>query len=273
MADTWSPSHARVIETAGAIGTSASNTAQKRTMSSPTPDIPGNSAIVRVQNLSVTLDRRTILHDVSFDIFEGECLAVIGPNGSGKTILLKSLLGILPYEGTATWREGVTIGYVPQKIEADRSVPLDVRNLLRAKAAVIGCQPDAVAATATLVGLPADLLSTQIGRLSGGQFQRALIAFALLGDPDIVFFDEPTASIDEPGEEQIYDLIERLRRDLGLTAVIVSHDVSFVSRHATRVLCVSRAGHCFGLPRGALTANVLADLFGTPGVYQHVGHP
>jgi zinc transport system ATP-binding protein len=241
-------------------------------MSSATSD-NASKAIVRVRNLSVTLDRHTILHDVSFDIFEGECLAVIGPNGCGKTILLKSLLGILPHEGTVTWRDGVTIGYVPQKIEADRSVPLDVRNLLESKAAVIGCPRGAVAETAARVGLPASLLSMQIGRLSGGQFQRALIAFALLGNPDVVFFDEPTASIDEPGEEQIYDLIERLRRDLGLTAVIVSHDVSFVSRHATRVLCVSRAGRCFGPPRGALTADVLAELFGSPSVYQHVGHP
>jgi ABC-type Mn/Zn transport systems, ATPase component len=241
-------------------------------MSSVTSDIPASRAIVRVQNLSVTLDRRTILHDVSFDIFEGECLAVIGPNGCGKTILLKSLLGILPHEGTVAWRDGVTIGYVPQKIEADRSVPLDVRNLLESKAAVIGCPRGAVAESAARVGLSADLLATQIGRLSGGQFQRALIAFALLGDPDIVFFDEPTASIDEPGEEEIYDLIERLRRDLGLTAVIVSHDVSFVSRHATRVLCVSRAGRCFGPPHGAMTADVFAELFGTQSVYQHVGH-
>jgi zinc transport system ATP-binding protein len=229
--------------------------------------------IVHVQNLAVSLDRRTILHDVSFDIVEGECLAIIGPNGCGKTILLKSLLGIVSHEGTIAWRDGVTIGYVPQKIEADRNVPLDVRNLLESKAAVIGCPREAVAAAATGVGLTTELLATQIGRLSGGQFQRALIAFALLGDPDIVFFDEPTASIDEPGEEQIYDVIERLRRDLGLTAVIVSHDVSFVSRHATRVLCMSRTGRCFGPPRGVLTAEVLKELFGSPSIYQHVGHP
>lgn len=229
--------------------------------------------IVHVENLGVTLDRRTILRDVTFDIVAGECLAIIGPNGCGKTILLKSLLGIVPHEGTIAWRDGVTIGYVPQKIEADRNVPLDVRNLLESKAAVIGCPRDAIDAAATRAGLTNDLLATQLGRLSGGQFQRALIAFALLGDPDIVFFDEPTASIDEPGEEQIYDVIERLRRDLGLTAVIVSHDVSFVSRHATRVLCMSRTGQCFGPPRGELSAALLAELFGSPSVYQHVGHP
>lgn len=242
-------------------------------MASAMSDISSASAILRAENLSVTLDRRRILQDATFEILEGECLAVIGPNGCGKTILLKSLLGIVPHDGKVVWRDGVTIGYVPQKIEADRSVPLDVRNLLASKAAVIGCGKDAIATAAARVGLSADLLSTQIGRLSGGQFQRALIALALLGSPDIVFFDEPTASIDEPGEEQIYDLIERLRRDLGLTAVIVSHDISFVSRYATRVLCLSRAGRCFGPPRGALTADVLAELFGTQSVYQHVGHP
>lgn len=242
-------------------------------MSPESSAVTAGPSIVRVENVSITLDGRTILHDVHFEIFEGECLAIIGPNGCGKTILLKSLLGILPHEGTVAWRDGVTIGYVPQKIEADRSVPLDVRNLLASKAAVIGCGDEAIATAAARVGLSADLLSTQIGRLSGGQFQRALIAFALLGDPDIVFFDEPTASIDEPGEEQMYDLIERLRRDLGLTAVIVSHDVSFVSRHATRVLCLSRAGRCFGPPRGTLTADVMAEVFGTQSVYQHVGHP
>lgn len=242
-------------------------------MASAMSDISSASAIVRAENLSVTLDRRRILQDATFEILEGECLAVIGPNGCGKTILLKSLLGIVPHDGKVAWRDGVTIGYVPQKIEADRSVPLDVRNLLASKAAVIGCGKDAIVTAAARVGLSADLLSTQIGRLSGGQFQRALIALALLGSPDIVFFDEPTASIDEPGEEQIYDLIERLRRDLGLTAVIVSHDISFVSRYATRVLCLSRAGRCFGPSRGALTADVLAELFGTQSVYQHVGHP
>jgi zinc transport system ATP-binding protein len=230
------------------------------------------SAIVQVRNLSITLDHREILREVSFDILSGECLAIIGPNGSGKTVLLKSLLGIIPCDGGIAWRKGVTIGYVPQKVEADRSVPLDVRNLLVAKAAVIGRPVTAVAEVAARVGITADLLSTQMARLSGGQFQRALIAFALLGDPDIVFFDEPTASLDEPGEEQIYDLIERLRSEMGLTAVIVSHDVSFVSGHATRVLCLSRGGHCFGPPRGVLTPELLTELFGTARIYQHVGH-
>jgi zinc transport system ATP-binding protein len=225
--------------------------------------------IVEVKNLSVTLDRRPIVHDINFQIEEGESVAIIGPNGSGKTVLLKAMLGILPHAGEVLWRNGTTIGYVPQRIDADRSVPLNLRNLLESKAAVIGKGAAEIAKAIGRVGLSEEMLRTQIGHLSGGQFQRALIAFALLGDPEIVIFDEPTASMDEPGEEQMYDLIRRLQTELGLTVVVVSHELSFVYRYATKVLCLNRAGVCFGPPRGVLTPELLAQLFGTPAVYDH----
>lgn len=230
-------------------------------------------AIVHVRDVSVTLDRRPILRDVSFDIDEGESVAVIGPNGSGKTVLVKSMLGILPYSGTIEWRHGISRGYVPQKIDADRSVPLNVRNLLDSKAAIIGRDKAHIADTIARVGLTDEILSTQISHLSGGQFQRALIAFALLGDPDIVFFDEPTASMDEPGEEQMYQLIHRLHEELHIAAVVVSHDLSFVYRYASRVLCLNRAAICFGPPRGVLTADVLSRLYGEHAYYEHTDHP
>lgn len=225
--------------------------------------------IVEVRHLSVTLDHRAIVRDVSFAIDKGESVAIIGPNGSGKTVLLKAILGILPHAGDVVWAKNATAGYVPQKIEADRSVPLNVRNLLASKAAVIGKGAGEINEAITRVGLTDDVLSMQIGRLSGGQFQRALIAFALLGDPDIVFFDEPTASMDEPGEEQMYQLIRRLQDELALTVLVVSHDLSFVYRYATKVLCLNRAGVCFGPPRGVLTPELIADLFGAPAYYGH----
>ena len=226
-------------------------------------------SIVEVRNLSVTLGGRRVVHDVNFAIEHGESVAVIGPNGSGKTVLLKAMLGILPYDGEVIWKKDVAVGYVPQKIDADRSVPLNARNLLQAKAAVTHKQRKDVAAAIARVGLTEDVLHAQIGHLSGGQFQRCLIAFALLGEPDIVLFDEPTASMDEPGEEQMYDLVRRLQTELGITAVVVSHDLSFVYRYATRVLCMNRTGLCFGPPRGALTPELLAELFGTPALYDH----
>ncbi|HLJ73453.1 MAG TPA: metal ABC transporter ATP-binding protein [Thermoanaerobaculia bacterium] len=229
-------------------------------------------AIVAVKHLSVTLDGHPILRDVNFEIDEGESVAIIGPNGSGKTVLLKSMLGILPYEGEIIWQRGVTVGYVPQKIEADRTVPLNALALLRAKAGVIGCETNEIATTIARAGLTEEILTTQIGHLSGGQFQRTLIAFALLGNPRVLFFDEPTASMDEPGEEQIYDLIHRFQHEMKITPVVVSHDISFVYRYASRVLCLNRAGVCYGPPRGVLTAETLEQLFGSRTFYEHAPH-
>lgn len=228
--------------------------------------------IVRVRNLNVTLDHHPILHDVSFEVEEGETIAIIGPNGSGKTVLLKAMLGILPFTGEIIWRDGASTGYVPQKIEADRTVPLNARNLLRSKAKIIGAGENELASTIVRVGLTEEILTRQIGALSGGQFQRILIAFAILGEPDVVLFDEPTASMDEPGEEQMYELIHRLQDEMKITAIVVSHDLSFVSRYATRVLCLNRTGICYGPPQGVLSADVLQQLFGSPAVYEHAGH-
>ncbi|HSY51216.1 MAG TPA: metal ABC transporter ATP-binding protein [Thermoanaerobaculia bacterium] len=227
------------------------------------------SAILELKNVSVTLDHDTIVRGVSFVIEDGQSIAIIGPNGSGKTVLLKAILGLIAYDGEIIWRPGATVGYVPQKIDADRSVPLNVRNLLVSKAHVIGKGEAEITQVIQRVGLSEPVLATPIGHLSGGQFQRALVAFALLGDPDIVLFDEPTASMDEPGEEQLYALLDRLRTEVGITTVVVSHDLSFVYRHADNVLCLNRSGVCFGPPRGVLTSKLLAELFDAPTFYGH----
>ena len=225
--------------------------------------------ILELKNVSVTLDHHPILRDVNFAIERGESVAVIGPNGSGKTVLLKAMLGILAHEGEIAWQPGITVGYVPQKIDADRSVPLNAGNLLASKAHVIGIDRQKIGVAVARAGLTQEVLATPIGHLSGGQFQRVLIAFALLGDPDVLLFDEPTASMDEPGEEQMYALIDRLRNDLGITVVVVSHDLSFVYRHASKVLCLNRSGICFGPPHGVLTPELLARLFDAPAIYGH----
>jgi len=227
------------------------------------------SVILELKNVSVTLDHKTVVRDVSFAIEDGESIAIIGPNGSGKTVLLKAILGLVAYEGEVNWRPGTTVGYVPQKIDADRSVPLNVRNLLVSKAHIIGKGEKEIAEAIRRVGLSREAIATPIGHLSGGQFQRALVAFALLGEPDIILFDEPTASMDEPGEEQMYELLDRLRTEVGITTVVVSHDLSFVYRHADKVLCLNRSGLCFGPPHGVLTPELLAQLFDAPTFYGH----
>jgi zinc transport system ATP-binding protein len=225
--------------------------------------------ILRVRNLSVEFDGQAVLRDVSFDVKQAESVAVIGPNGSGKTVLLKSLLGLIPYAGEVLWMTGVTIGYVPQKIQADRSLPLTARNLLESKARVIGRSVADIEEAIARAGLSSDVVAKQVGNLSGGQFQRTLIALALLGLPKIVLLDEPTASIDEPGEERIFALIHHLQVQEGLSFVVASHDLSFVYQYANRVLCLNRTALCYGPPKGVLTPELLGQLFESRSLYHH----
>ncbi len=229
------------------------------------------SITLSVKNLAVKLDGQTILENLSFEIESGDSVAVIGPNGSGKTVLLKTLLGMTPHEGEIEWSKNAKIGYVPQKIDADRHLPLNAKNLLLAKEKILGLK-ESTSNLAEDVGLTKASLNMPIGHLSGGQFQRALVAFALLGNPSVLLLDEPTASIDVPGEERIYELIHNLQDKYNMTIILVSHDLSFVYRYATKVLCLNKTGVCFGTPEEALNPKTLEKLYGGPQKYFHHLH-
>ena len=228
--------------------------------------------MLSVRDLTITLAGRKVIRGLSFEVAPGENLAIIGPNGAGKTVLLRALLKLLPYEGVIQWADGVRLGYVPQSIAADRRLPLHVRDLLAAKAHLMKLAPSAIRAAAAIVNLAPELLDTRIGVLSGGQFQKVLITFALLGDPSVLLVDEPTASLDELAQEHIYDLLEELQRKRNLTVLLVSHDLSIVFQFATKVLCLSSVP-CYGPPRVILTPETLAALYsGVPKFYHHVHH-
>lgn len=228
--------------------------------------------MLSVKNLTVKFDDVTIVDNISFDIQKGESLAIIGPNGSGKTVLLRALVGFLPHEGIITWADSAHIGYVPQKVDLDRKIPMSVSNLLHAKAALLNIKKAEVGKIVKSVNLSPKILTEPIGHLSSGQLQRALIAFALLGHPNVILFDEPTASMDAPGEEQTYELIHRLQDDFDVTPIVVSHDLSYVYKYATQVLCINKQGLCFGEPRSVLTPDVLEKLYKTPGGFYHHAH-
>jgi zinc transport system ATP-binding protein len=227
--------------------------------------------VLTVSNIEVSFDGKNVLENVSMELGAGESLAVIGPNGAGKTVFLRALLGMIPYRGTITWASGTHIGYVPQKIDADRHLPINFKNLFTAKASVLNLRTSDIGNVIEIVGLSDNVLTTSVGHLSGGEFQRGLIAFALLGKPNVLIFDEPTASIDVAGEEQIYDLIHRLQDAQGITTIVVSHDLSFVYRYATKVFCLNQSGVCFGEPDDALTPEALEKLYG-PHKYFHYFH-
>ena len=226
---------------------------------------PATSAnALEVANVSVEFGRTKVLGGLSFDVPQGSSLAIIGPNGAGKTVLFQALIGAIPHAGTIRWAPGTRIGYVPQKLDIERDLPVTGRDFLRAKAAVTGSSAHEALRALDLVGLGARVASMPVGTLSGGQFQRLLVAVALVGGPTVLLLDEPTAGVDEPGQETMNEMVERLRREKGLSVLLISHDLSVVYRYASNVLCLARGTVCFGAPKTVLTPPTLEQLYGAP---------
>jgi zinc transport system ATP-binding protein len=225
---------------------------------------------LEVDRLTVQFGTTRVLHDLTFTIPAGAGVAVIGPNGAGKTVLFRALVGAIPHEGTVRWAPGTRLGYVPQKLDLERDLPVTGRDLLRARGRLAGVRGEEALATLGRVSLAPRVLDTPIGMLSGGQFQRLLMAFALVGNPTVLLLDEPTAGVDEPGQEQLTQAVRRLQEREGVTVLMISHDLSVVYRYATAVLCLSHVRMCFGPPRTVLTPDTLADLYGSPvGLHIH----
>jgi zinc transport system ATP-binding protein len=218
---------------------------------------------LEVEHLTIRFGPVEVLSDLSFHVEAGTALAVIGPNGSGKTVLFRSLIGALPYQGTVRWAPGTRLGHVPQKLDLERDVPLSGSDLLRARAHLVGATAAEVDQTLARMGLSHAVLGSLIGTLSGGQFQRLLLAFALLGHPTVLLLDEPTAGVDEPGQEQFQRTLQRLQEE-GVTLLLITHDLAGVYRYATNVLCLSRGHTCFGNPRSVLTPETLNRAYGGP---------
>ncbi|HVA57091.1 MAG: metal ABC transporter ATP-binding protein [Gemmatimonadaceae bacterium] len=220
------------------------------------------STALEVQGLSVGFGQERVLRDLSFTVTAGSTLAIIGPNGAGKTVLFRALIGTVPYEGTVRWAPDTRIGYVPQKLDIERDLPLTGRDFLRAKAKVAGVPRDEIARVLSAVSLDGGAADRPIGTLSGGQFQRLLVAFALMGRPTVLLFDEPTAGVDPPGEESIYALFRQLQRKHGFTLLLISHELNLVYRYADQVLCLSQREACVGPPIEVLTTERLQAMYG-----------
>ena len=213
-----------------------------------------------------------VLHDITLGIQPGEIVTIVGPNGSGKSTLLRGLLGIVPVSsGRVSRMPGLRVGYVPQKLALDRSLPMTVRRFLSLPNRV----SDEQAKAALLqVELP-DIAGWQMASLSGGQLQRVLLARALLSRPQLLVLDEPTQGLDQPGEAAFYRLIEEVRRETGAAVLMVSHDLHVVMSASDRVICLNGHICCEGAPAVVSTAPEYRALFGlgTKGalaLYRHV---
>lgn len=216
--------------------------------------------ILAVKDLCITMGGANVLEGVNFDVEKGEVLAIIGPNGAGKTVLLRALIGLLKCTGSISWAPGVRRGYVPQRMDIETDVPLTVMEFFKLHSSGPGSAK--IAEALAFVQLDRKILNRGFGEISVGQRQRVLVAWSVLGAPDVLLFDEPTADIDVVGQESIYNMLYHLQKNLGLTVVLVSHDLNVVYRHAQTVLCLNRSSVCLGRPTEVLNPEQLLTLYG-----------
>lgn len=219
---------------------------------------------LEVKGLKVKFGNETVINNLSFEIKQGEFLTVIGPNGSGKTVLLKSLIGLISsYEGEINWNKNVKIGYLPQGLTQlkVKNTPLTVEEFLRLK----GVGEKKIFELSELMGVKDQkFFKKLIGDLSGGQFQRMLMIWALASDPNVLLFDEPTTGIDMSGEKTIYDLLYKLWKKKNLTIILITHDLNIVYKYSTDVLCISRNNVCHSKPKEVLLPEMLEEVYNMP---------
>ena len=203
-----------------------------------------NEKILVLSGVGMVRDDRTILHDVSLTINRGDFVAITGPNGGGKTTLLRIILGLLkPSFGTVEFiGQRPTIGYLPQKNMIDAQFPMTAHDVI--KSGLLGCKgltdserDERVVEILNMIELP-DAAARPIGRLSGGQLQRVLLGRAIISRPQLLVLDEPLSYIDKHFEAHIYRLIARIAPET--TILLVSHEMTTIASMANRHLLVDR---------------------------------
>lgn len=234
---------------------------------------------IEISNVNYKYGQNVVLEDISFNVKKGEYLGIIGPNGGGKTTLIKILLGLLqPQSGTVKIhgekvqeiKDRSFIGYVPQKAsQTATEFPATVEEIIASgRTPLIGLFNHPTSHDREKVDWAmevADVLSLRkklVGELSGGQRQRVFIARALAGEPEILFLDEPTVAIDATTSEKFYSFIGDINKKLGITILFVSHDIECIAREVSSVLCVNKTLVCHTSPKDLLKKRHIEKLYG-----------
>ena len=215
--------------------------------------------LITIDSLTVAYVGVVALKNVSFTIDAGEIVTIVGPNGSGKTSLLKAIIGaVVPQEGNVDVKSGLKIGYVPQRLNLDPTLPISVGRFMRLSenSSKKECQRALEQAGV------AEIMTKQMSELSGGQLQRVLLAKALLGSPEMLLLDEATQGLDQPGAAEFYKQIEKLREETGCAILMISHDLHVVMSASDRVICLNGHICCSGTPQAVAATPEYKELFG-----------
>jgi ABC-type Mn2+/Zn2+ transport system ATPase subunit len=240
---------------------------------------PNLEPVVEIERVSVALEGRDVLEDISFGVAPGELVGICGPNGAGKTTLLRAILGIVPIRTgqirligapPGDRRSAAGVGYVPQRHAIPKSFPASVADVVALgrlprgiRLGRVGSDPGhrlAAAEALERVGIGA-LRDQPVGRLSGGEQRRVLLAQALCASQKLLILDEPTVGLDLPAELEFYRLVRSLTDELGLAVLVVSHDLVALAGRATRLVCINRRMHVHGNPEEVIHSHALQEAY------------
>jgi zinc transport system ATP-binding protein len=215
--------------------------------------------LITLKGVGVSRNNRWLVRDVGFSVSPREIVTLIGPNGSGKSTTAKAATGVLkPSEGWVERRPGLKIGYVPQKLSIDWTLPLTVHRLMT----LTGRLTDREIGHALAAAGISHLAKAEVQHLSGGEFQRALLARAIARKPDLLVLDEPVQGVDFNGEIALYELIRNIRNETGCGILLISHDLHVVMAETDTVICMNGHVCCRGTPAMVTQSPEYSRLFG-----------
>ena len=219
--------------------------------------------LVSCKNITHKKGEQLILNDINLNIYRGDVITIIGPNGGGKTTLAKIVIGVEKQDsGIVTLSKDIKIGYMRQKINFNPLIPITVKKFLLLACNATNCWTEQVQAIITRNKIDI-ILNKQLHNLSGGELQRVMLSVALLKDPDLLVLDEPTQALDINGQNEFYSFMEEIKKNEHKTMVIISHDLHTVMKATDKVICLNKVICCSGVPENVTKKTAYKTLFST----------